>query len=70
MITGAARGIGRAIAEKLASAGADLALADLRNEDLAATQRICQSHCRRIIASAVDVSRRGDVSDTFRATSR
>jgi len=70
MITGAARGIGRAIAEKLASAGADLALADLRNDDLAATQRICQSHCRRIIASAVDVSRRGDVDAWVEATVR
>ncbi|PYV17071.1 MAG: hypothetical protein DMG07_06640 [Acidobacteria bacterium] len=70
MITGAARGIGRAIAEKLASAGADLALADLRNEDLAATQRICQSHCRRIIASAVDVSRPGDVDAWVAATVR
>ena len=34
-VTGAARGIGRALAEDFSASGADLALIDLRLEDIA-----------------------------------
>ncbi|NNM61992.1 MAG: SDR family oxidoreductase [Steroidobacteraceae bacterium] len=41
IITGAGRGIGQAIAEGLAARGANLALIDLRAEDLVASQALC-----------------------------
>ena len=41
LITGAASGIGRATAQKMASAGARLALSDLNEPGLAETDRLC-----------------------------
>ena len=61
LVTGAARGIGRAIAEKLASAGADLALCDLREEWLAETAQAVGALGRKSVACAADVSSGADV---------
>jgi 3-oxoacyl-[acyl-carrier protein] reductase len=56
LVTGSARGIGRAIAETLASRGASLVIADLRAELAAATaQEIAASTGQRTLAVAVDV---------------
>jgi len=56
LVTGSARGIGRAIAETLASRGASLVIADLRTELAAATaQEIAASTGQRTLAVAVDV---------------
>jgi 3-oxoacyl-[acyl-carrier protein] reductase len=61
LVTGSARGIGRAIAETLASRGASLVIADLRAELAAvtaqeiATQQIAASTGQRTLAVAVDV---------------
>ncbi|MGI9260228.1 MAG: SDR family NAD(P)-dependent oxidoreductase, partial [Gammaproteobacteria bacterium] len=41
VITGAARGLGAAIAKGLASQGADVALVDLDTDSLSATQQAC-----------------------------
>ena len=41
VITGAGRGIGRAIAQQLAERGADLALFDLNEADLEETRSLC-----------------------------
>ena len=56
LVTGSARGIGRAIAETLASRGASLVIADLRTELAAATAlEIAASTGQRTLAVAVDV---------------
>jgi len=56
LVTGSARGIGRAIAETLASRGASLVIADLRAELAATTaQEIAARTGQRTLAVAVDV---------------
>ena len=62
LVTGSARGIGRAIAERLAQQGADLIIADLRAELAAATaQEIAAASGRRVTSVAVDVSNSASV---------
>lgn len=55
VVTGAGRGIGRAIAEDLASRGADVALFDLQSPDDTAAG-IAAAHGVRTLAVAADVS--------------
>lgn len=56
-ITGAARGIGKAIARKLAENGADLALTDVLADDLAATaNEIARDTRRKVIQQTLDVT--------------
>lgn len=61
LVTGAARGIGRAIAEVLAAEGADLALCDLQAEWLTDTAAAVKALGRRAEVFAVDVSDSGQV---------
>ncbi len=56
LVTGAARGIGQAIAIKLASAGADTALCDVRAEWLDETAECIRSLGRRAECYAIDVT--------------
>ena len=56
VITGAARGIGRAIAEELSAAGADLALCDLKAEWLNDTADAVRKNGRKDAWYSVDVS--------------
>jgi NAD(P)-dependent dehydrogenase (short-subunit alcohol dehydrogenase family) len=65
LITGAARGIGRGIAEVFADEGADVVVNDL---DLAAAEEVAQSlrgKGRRAIAVKADVASRADVEPMF-----
>ena len=55
VVTGAARGIGRAIAERLASEGADVVVCDLQAEWLADTVAAVQGFGRKALPLAVDV---------------
>ena len=55
IVTGAARGIGQAIALKLASEGADIALCDVEKEWLAETASQVAAKGRRVECYAVDV---------------
>lgn len=57
LVTGAARGIGQAIAVKLASEGADVAVCDLQADWLAETVGLITGLGRRAEAVAVDVSK-------------
>ena len=43
VITGAARGIGRALAEEFAAHGANVALVDINAADIADTQKACSA---------------------------
>ena len=61
LVTGAARGIGRAIAEKLADEGADVALCDLKRDWLADTAKAVTEKGRKTECFAVDVSKGSEV---------
>lgn len=67
VITGAASGIGRAIACRLAEAGAQLVLADIDGEALEATQREVAAMGAKTRAWIVDVSDRAAVEDLAHA---
>ena len=55
VVTGAAQGIGRAIAVELAKRGLLLALWDISDEGLAETARLCAAHGPAPLVQKVDV---------------
>ena len=61
VVTGAAGGIGRATARAFAARGADLALADIDRDGVAAVEEELRGGGRRVLARRVDVSRAPDV---------
>ena len=67
LITGAAGGIGQAIARRLAREGAHVALADIRTEALDDIARIIESHNRKALKVAVDVTQTGQVAQMVQA---
>src|SRR5438093_12289247 len=60
LVTGAARGIGRAVALYLAKAGANVAVADLREGDAAGTAGEVERLGRRAVALGADVGKDAD----------
>ena len=66
LVTGAARGIGQAIALKLAGEGADLALCDLKAEWLEETAAKAKELGRRVECYSVDVSSGDAVNETVK----
>src|ERR1700690_2508933 len=62
VVTGAGRGIGRAIALQLASQGADVALFDLNTADLEETGRLCAAESVQARGYRVNVADEGEVS--------
>lgn len=56
LVTGAARGIGRAIARRLAAEGADLALTDLDRDGLVAAAEEARQLGRRALIEPIDVA--------------
>jgi 3-oxoacyl-[acyl-carrier protein] reductase len=67
LVTGAARGIGRAIADRLAAEGSDVAVCDLQADWLAETAAAIEAHGRRAIRLAADVSQGADAEATVAA---
>ena len=70
LVTGAARGIGQAIALKLAGEGADLALCDLNAEWLEETAGKVKELGRRVECYSVDVSNGDAVNETVKAVEK
>ncbi|CUA72010.1 3-oxoacyl-[acyl-carrier-protein] reductase FabG [Rhizoctonia solani] len=70
IVTGAAQGIGEAIAYKLSSNGADVALADLPNKKDALEQivKAIEGNGRKAIALTCDVSKEEEVKDMVKKT--
>jgi 3-oxoacyl-[acyl-carrier protein] reductase len=61
LVTGAARGLGRATALKLATEGADVAIWELAVEGAQETAEMVEALGRRAVVQAVDVTRPDDV---------
>jgi 3-oxoacyl-[acyl-carrier protein] reductase len=70
VITGAGRGIGRALAVRFATQGAHIALLDMNAADLAAATAQCVELGVRAMAYTVDVSREADVATALDAVVR
>jgi glucose 1-dehydrogenase len=68
VVTGAARGIGQAVAVELAHRGADLAICDLHEAD--ETVRAVEACGSRVLFQHCDVSARGQVEEFFGAVYR
>jgi 3-oxoacyl-[acyl-carrier protein] reductase len=61
VVTGSARGIGKAIAHKLATLGADIVISDINAEQAqAAAQELASQTGRKVIAQAGDISKPED----------
>ena len=61
IVTGAARGMGRAVAERLAKQGADLALLDIHEELLQKTGAELTQYGTQIITVTCDLSRKAEI---------
>jgi NAD(P)-dependent dehydrogenase (short-subunit alcohol dehydrogenase family) len=68
VITGAASGIGRAIAERCVGFGMKVVLADVHEADLAKTATDLKARGGTVLAVRTDVSKRGDVELLARRT--
>ena len=68
VVTGAGRGIGRAIALQLARRGADIALFDLNADDLEETTALCAAQSVQARGYRVNVADEGEVSEAMTRT--
>ena len=66
LVTGAAGGIGRAIAERLASEGADIGVVDLQKEAVQEVVTLLEERGGRAFGMTVDVSKKDQVENMVR----
>ena len=66
VVTGAAGGIGRAIAERLASEGADVGVVDVHKESVQKVVTMVEKKGRRALGMTVDVSKKSEVENMVR----
>lgn len=62
VITGAARGIGRATALRFAQEGCHVALSDMNLDGVSETAKLCEAHGVRAVATRTDVTKTDDVA--------
>lgn len=65
VITGAGRGIGRALAQRFARQGADIALLDLNPADLEVSRALCAEHGVAARSYVLDVTAEAQISKTL-----
>src|SRR5260370_3393497 len=70
IITGAAKGIGQAIALEMAKAGANVIIADIDEEGLYKTQKLVQEHSINVLVIPTDVSNEEQNNQLVDATLR
>jgi 3-oxoacyl-[acyl-carrier protein] reductase len=70
LVTGAARGIGKTVAERFAQEGADVAVNDVRKPDLDSTVNGLKSYGRKAVGYVCDVSKADQVESTVQAVLR
>src|SRR6476619_6555329 len=68
IVTGAASGIGRALAERFATAGMKIVLADVEEEPLARAERDLRGQGADVIAVRTDVSQAADIEALAKRT--
>jgi len=68
MVTGGARGIGKAISMLFAREGADIAICDVNAEVLEATQKEIEALGRRVVTGVVDVTKTDQVDGFVQKT--
>jgi 3-oxoacyl-[acyl-carrier protein] reductase len=68
LITGGSRGIGKAIAEKLASLGAAVAICGRDSAALQSTADVLHHYTSRVLAQVADVTNLQDISSLVKAT--
>lgn len=68
IVTGAGRGIGRAIARRLAASGASVAVASRTAEQLHETQKCIERDGGRVLSVVADVAQESDVERLFAET--
>jgi 3-oxoacyl-[acyl-carrier protein] reductase len=68
MVTGGARGIGKAVASRLVSEGASVVVADVRREAAEATAKELEGPGRAVLALPLDVTDPDSVAEVVRAT--
>lgn len=69
-ITGAGSGIGRALAQALATQGCHLALSDVNEQDLAETVGLCEPQGVNVTSATVNVAKRREVENWAKAIAR